>query len=226
MSIFTPPMMVVHLTEKRIEMPLKSTTFNKILVNINRLSKRLQPIMEANNVTETKYFKKPGERLNHILDKINFKKGRGRVSEFQEYLTNQSPEWFSEIKYTTVRSWFSEHAPPMNKINAAIEALNKNNEIPYDLSYIKTWWKVGGHYPFEVNDNNQEASDFFEKLQYKIMALISLEVNSIEDISVEKLNQVREQTLDFARSFKDPKIKECPESYLKILIQHFLNSNS
>ena len=51
----------------------------------------------------------PGDRLNYLLDQIGFISGR--VEAFQNYLIENAADMFEDLKYTTVRSWFQEHAP-------------------------------------------------------------------------------------------------------------------
>lgn len=107
--------------------------------------------MNANIVSKEEAkdrFSITGARLNHILDNIGFKQGRGRVKELQIYLQEHAPEIFGELKYTTVRSWFQNHLPHMRKIDFIIETLQKNYEFNNDVEPIKSWWKVGGYYPF------------------------------------------------------------------------------
>ena len=104
--------------------------------------------MDTNSQAEYEPYDSPGDRLSHILDQIGFKQGRGRVRDFQSYLTDSRPDFFSDLKYTTVRSWFQESAPPMLKIDAIISALKEKYSFHHNISQIKTWWKVGGFYPF------------------------------------------------------------------------------
>lgn len=174
-----------------------------------------------------------GDRLAHILDQVGFKEGRGRVADFHHYLINQENEAFSDLKYTTVRSWFKDHTPPMQKISAIVDSLHEQYQFHHNLSQIKTWWKVGGFYPFvnidgdrtptltQIQDRNAEYED---KLQYIIMALMTEEAgNSFENLSADDLRSIKMKTLNFAKDFSDPFKTECSPEYLRMIIRDNLS---
>jgi len=185
--------------------------------------------MNTNRNTELEAFELPGERLNHILDQIGFKQGRGRVAEFQNYLAEKSPGVFADLKYTTVRSWFQEHSPPMRKIDAAIQALQFEYKFRHDISQIKTWWKVGGFYPFvnesgepapSITDLQQEAKDNEEKLQFVIMSLVTEETGEhFKSLSSKDLVRLKDKVAQFAQDYSDPFKTDCPSDYLRMAIK-------
>lgn len=189
--------------------------------------------MNTNRDTNTEAFELPGERLNHILDQIGFKQGRGRVADFQNFLTEQSPDQFPELKYTTVRSWFQEHAPPMRKIDAVMQALQQVYRFHHDISQIKTWWKVGGFYPFvggsgeptpSITELQQDAKDNEEKLQFVIMSLVTEETGDLfKSLSSQDLVIIKDRVVRFAQEFADPFKTECPSEYLRMAIRDELS---
>ena len=178
-------------------------------------------------------FESPGERLNHILDYIGFKQGRGRVAEFQNFLINTSPKTFEDLKYTTVRSWFQENAPPMRKIDAIMEALQKEYEFRHNISQIKTWWKLGGYYPFPssfsgsaptIDDLKEELDENDQKLQFQIMSLVTEETGeNFANLSSHELYRIKEKAVTFATDYADPFKIVCPNEYIRLIIQHELN---
>lgn len=173
-----------------------------------------------------------GERLNHILDKIGFKHGRGRVTEFHSYLKEYEVEVFNDLKYTTVRSWFQDHTPKMKKIDVIFIALQKNYEFNHDISQIKTWWKLGGYYPFEEKLDFEELgekifseNELDKKLQFKVITLVTEESgNAFSDLSYEDLMKLKDKALQFAQDYRNPFKADCPEEYLRLLIQEELRS--
>lgn len=172
-------------------------------------------------------FDSPGSRLNHLLDQISFKKGRGRATDFQNYLIKACPSVFGALKYTTAKSWFTHSAPPMGKISVIVDQLDQDYSFRYDLSLIKTWWKLGGFYPFGDSNAHQLSENYLEKLQYKVMALITEEAGDLFDnLTVDKLDVIKTNTIKFAHDFVDPAKNECPENYLRIMIKHFLKASA
>ncbi|WP_444928308.1 hypothetical protein ACJJI4_24085 (plasmid) [Microbulbifer sp. TRSA002] len=190
--------------------------------------------MSTKRNTEHDAFGLAGNRLNHILDQIGFRQGRGRMAEFQSYLTDKAPNIFGDLKYTTVRSWFQEHSPPMRKIDAAIQALQYDYTFHHDVSHIKTWWKVGGFYPFvnefgdpvpSINELQQEATDHNEKLQFVVMSLVTEETGELfRTLSSKELVMLKDKAVQFAQDFSDPFKTECPSEYLRIVIKAELSS--
>ncbi|MCG8330640.1 MAG: hypothetical protein MI974_23285 [Chitinophagales bacterium] len=190
--------------------------------------------MNTKRNINTETFELPGERLNHLLDQIGFKQGRGRVTNFQNYLTEKSPNLFSDLKYTTVRSWFQEHAPPMRKIDAVIQALKKEYQFHHDISLIKTWWKMGGFYPFisdsgelspSITDLQKEVKDKEEKLQFLVMSLVTEETGELfKSLSSQDLVKLKDKVVKFANEFADPFEIECPSEYLRMAIRDELSA--
>jgi len=175
---------------------------------------------QTNNMEES------GERLGHILDQIGFRLGRGRIDDFHKFLVDKRPDLFGELKYTTVRSWFHNSAPPMVRVVAVIDALETEYRIQYDLSQIKTWWKVGGFYPFVNSSNNvttpttsnNQICD--QKLQFKIMALVTEEVaDEFDALSGDQLIKIKEKAIQLANDFSNPSLVECPSEYIRMIIR-------
>ncbi|WP_020406832.1 hypothetical protein [Hahella ganghwensis] len=192
--------------------------------------------MGTNTITNINIeaFGTPGERLNHILDQIGFKQGRGRVTEFHSFLSETSPEAFSDLKYTTVRSWFGDHAPPMRKINAAIQSLQTEFKFNHNISQIKTWWKVGGFYPFSVEHDEstpsvselqQSSKENEEKLIFIVMSLITEETGThFHSLPGSELVKIKDKAIEFAKDFSDPFKTNCPERYIRMAIKEELSS--
>jgi hypothetical protein len=174
----------------------------------------------------------PGDRLSHILDQIGFKQGRGRVIDFQNYLTRTSPKYFKDLKYTTVRAWFQDHAPPMRKIDNIFETLQIDYRFQHDVSHIKTWWKAGGFYPFfdKTSTNHpsilellEKAAIAKEKLPFIIMSIVTDETGELfKSLSGSELIRISDKAACFAENFLDPLNLDCPDEYLRIIIRHEL----
>ena len=193
-----------------------------------RLQKVIARTMNTKPNTESPAFELAGDRLNHLLDQIGFKKGRGRVAEFQNYLSENAPDVFSDLKYTTVRSWFQEHSPPMRKIDAVIKALQSEYTIHENIPQIKTWWKLGGLYPFSGSDENVVESegrfeDIDEKIQFIVMSLVTEEAGELfQELSGSELVGLKDKVIQFAKDFADPFKTQCPTKYLRMAVKHEL----
>ena len=186
--------------------------------------------MSANiSPQEDQLFVSSGERLGHILDQIGFKHGRGRINEFHTFLSSKKPEIFGDLKYTTVRAWFHENAPPMRKVDAIVSALQDDYPFQYDVSQVKTWWKVGGRYPFssdykrspaESVDDQESYQASEQKLQFIVMSLVMEETgDSFNDLTGDQLVQIKESAMRLARDFADPFKTECPGEYMRMAIR-------
>lgn len=179
-------------------------------------------------------FEAAGGRLTHILDRLGFKSGRGRVTEFHSFLTASSPEDFSDLSYSTVKSWFQDSSPPMKKMDAVFRALQRDYPITCDLSLVKTWWKLGGIYPFSdssgermlaLEELKQEARENEQKLQFLIMSLITEEAGgNFNGFSGKELVEVRDAVTKFAHDFSDPLKTSCPVEYLRKFVQYELSN--
>lgn len=190
--------------------------------------------MDTNSQAEYEPYNSPGDRLSHILDQIGFKQGRGRVRDFQSYLTDSRPDFFSDLKYTTVRSWFQESAPPMLKIDAIISALQESYSFNHNIPQIKTWWKVGGYYPFidaggeaspTIHDLQKKNEANREKAQFIVMSLVTeVAGDSFSHLTGEELVQLKDSAVRMNDDFADPFKTDCPSEYLKIAIQNELES--
>ena len=176
------------------------------------------------------HFKEPGERLNHILDKIEFKEGRGRSTKLQDYLSSVEPSEFGDLKYTTIKSWFGNNSPTMKKIDLIINALHKDYGFNYNIEQIKSWWKVGGVYPFDelFSTNKPSVSEIQskikaneDKLDFLITSLVVEESRSlIDDLDGSQLCAIKDKAMEFARNFSDPYKTQCSDVYLRAIIKN------
>jgi hypothetical protein len=185
--------------------------------------------MVAMEQEEVQSFDSPGSRLSHLLDRIGFKEQRGKMQDFYQYLRDKDPENFGDLSYSTVRGWFSLYSPSIKKIAFIVDALKQNYRIPCDEKHLKTWWKLGGIYPFylpeaesaeELESLEPESKEAQNKLLYQIMRLISEEDGSHQhSLTREEILSVLEATTDFARDFADPKQTLAPQNYLRAIIR-------
>ena len=169
-------------------------------------------------------FETTGNRLSHILNQIGFKHGRGRIQDLQSYLIDIKPEIFSDLKYTTVRSWFHDSAPPMKKVDVIIEALQNDYLFQNDISQIKTWWKVGGYYPFSHDSKPTalEPSNSIneQKLQFIVMSIVTEETGKeFNELSGDELTQIKEKALQLVKDFIDPFVTVCPNEYMRMAVR-------
>ena len=175
----------------------------------------------------TEQFQSPGARLEHLLAQIGFEEDRGKITDLHNYLIDASPDVFGDLSYGAVRGWFSENAPPMRKIDFVVEALKKKYPFNFDETHIKTWWKVGGFYPFhsslteaEVEQLDADAKSKREKIRYVVMSLIHEESgDSFNDLSADSLREIDEVANAFVRDFTDPYQTTCPNHYLRAIIR-------
>ncbi|MFK5894386.1 MAG: hypothetical protein QM504_14280 [Pseudomonadota bacterium] len=110
--------------------------------------------------TDIKYETK-GQRLAYILDVVGFWSGRGRMSEFHSFLIKNNPDKLQNLKYSTVKAWFGDNAPSMDKISLIIDSINENYKFTHklDLNLVKNWWKIGGYFPFQpAKDSNKKSA--------------------------------------------------------------------
>jgi hypothetical protein len=190
-------------------------------------------MMKTTTHKKSELYDSPGDRLAHILDHIGFKQGRGRVIEFQNYLTSTSPNYFKDLKYTTVRAWFQNHAPTMRKIDAIIETLQINYRFEHDISHIKTWWKAGGFYPFcedepvhqpSILELLDKAATVKEKLPFIIMSIVTEETGELfKSLSGSDLVKISDKMSSFAENFVDPLNMECLDEYLRAVAKYELD---
>lgn len=181
-------------------------------------------------------FDSPGSRLSHLLDRIGFKEQRGKMQDFYRYLQDRDPKNFGDLSYSTVRGWFSIYSPSIKKIAFIVDALKQTYPIPCDEKHLKTWWKLGGIYPFYLSEGegapNQEdheldVEETRNKLRYQIMRLISEEDGSLsQNLTQEEILSVLGATADFARDFADPEQTSPPHQYLRAIIKDQINQRS
>ncbi len=185
--------------------------------------------MVAMEQEKVQSFDSPGSRLSHLLDRVGFKEQRGKMQDFYQYLRDKDPENFGDLSYSTVRGWFSLYSPSIKKIAFIVDALKQNYQIPCDEKHLKTWWKLGGIYPFYLPEAEStealetvepESKEAQNKLLYQIMRLISEEDGSHQhSLTREEILSVLEATTDFARDFADPKQTLAPQHYLRAIIR-------
>lgn len=101
-----------------------------------------------NTIEASQSFSTTGKRLAHILDKAGFKRGRGRMQELHALIKARRPDLFADVSFNTIRSWFRDHAPHVQKIEAIVHILHEDYRFEHDLDLISAWWKLGGFYPF------------------------------------------------------------------------------
>jgi hypothetical protein len=187
---------------------------------------KIREMVTTENGKET-LFDTPGKRLVHLLDQIGFQKDRGIITDLHTYLLNTQPDDFSDLSYGTVRAWFAENSPPMKRMSLVIEALRKNYPFDYDIMHIKTWWKVGGFYPFMESSTDQalaeldnEARATFEKTKFVIMSLVTEECGeSFEKLSADELKTISDAANQFVQDFTDPYQTTCPNRYIRAVIR-------
>lgn len=195
------------------------------------ISGELLPLVECHLVElqmeELTSLEKPGGRLTYLLDSIGFKKGRGRIRSFYQYLVDANPESFGDLKYGAVKSWFNESTPSMSRVDDVIDALHSNFSIGFELPLIKSWWVIGGFNPFEKQTSNvtmenvQQTKELFDFVVQKLIAEELLKLDrppSIEDLSRAKIF-----VLGFIEDFADSKKTACPLEYIKMATKYALD---
>lgn len=170
---------------------------------------------------------KTGDRLNHLLDLIGFRVGRGRVPEFQQYIRTKSIPGLQDLKYSTVRSWFSNNAPPMKKLNLIVDALHTDYEFTESVEQIKVWWKLGGAYPFKNNVHEEFEDISSDKLQFLITSMVTEACGEdFQTLSSTSLIDVKNKAIALARDFANPRKVEVPIEYLRVFIADALKKNT
>lgn len=184
--------------------------------------------VEPNNSPIEQEFPLPGDRLNHLLDVIHFPSGRGRVKEFHQYLIDESANYFEDLNYSTVRYWFKHVCPPMRKIDEVIKALQVHHTINH-ISIVKSWWKIGGVYPFSIKENSVQKSKEMpdvQKLKYVIIGMLTSDCQgAVETLTPEQLAKLKESLFTFAVSFENPECKDIPLKYLHVFMRGLLNGD-
>jgi hypothetical protein len=120
----------------------------------------------------------------------------------------------------------------MRKIGHVLDALKKKYPINFDEKHLKTWWKVGGFYPFqsaisqeELNTLDSQAKVKREKAAYVVMSLIHEESGeSFNDLSTDELDRISQITNAFVNDFTDPYQTNCPNSYIRAIIRDQLRN--
>lgn len=178
---------------------------------------------------EVESFDSPGSRLSHLLKRIGFKEQRGKMQDFYQYLRDKDPENFGDLSYSTVRGWFSLYSPSMKKIGFIVDALKQTYRIPCDEKHLKTWWKLGGVYPFYASESvgmsEQESVDLDDeetrnKLRYQIMRLITEEDGTLsQSLTQEEILSILGATVGFARDYADPAQSSPHQQYLRAIIR-------
>lgn len=171
-----------------------------------------------------KSWAKPGDRFIQILDSIGFPKGYGRMVRLQETLLKYSPETFASLSYSTVKTWFSDRAPSMSRIDDVFEALSNEYTFPNDTRPLKSWWKVGGVFPFD-NEGHASPRAISAKLEITLSVLISREMGEeFNEASVEEIQGIKNEFLRILANFADPSQVEPDEKTLAIILRGILKS--
>ncbi len=131
-------------------------------------------------------FPTKGTRLHHILDKISFKGGRGRITDLQFLLGETFPDEFGDLKYQTIKGWFGKNLPDTEKIDLIIDALIKNNYVfLWNISSVKYWWMTGVDYPFQTPLVKTEDSVNAIRTDPVLVAKVILASQNLRDIILE-----------------------------------------
>tara|TARA_R110001592_G_scaffold316364_1_gene592779 strand:- start:18950 stop:19495 length:546 start_codon:yes stop_codon:yes gene_type:complete len=169
-------------------------------------------------------WERPGERLVKILDEIGFPEGYGRMIKLQEVLILKNKAAFSSLSYSAVKSWFSDRAPTMSRIDDVFDALAEDYPFPNDQRLIKSWWKVGGFYPFKDELDENGIKDISTKLEIKLSVIISnLMGESFADVSTEDLKTIKNKALGILEKFADPVEKEPDDDTLAVIVRGILS---
>ena len=161
-----------------------------------------------------------GERLNKLLDHSGFKRGRGRIPEFQMYLVNKKIPEFETLKYSTVRSWFDDHAPPMKKISLIVDQLHKDFVLQIDIEQLKIWWKLGGISPFPASLDNSYEGEVEKKLRFLITSIVTEQCGrDFEKLPSSTLVDIKEKAIGLAKDFANTEKVDIPIEFLKIFIK-------
>lgn len=165
----------------------------------------------------------PGNRLVHILDKIRFARGYGRISRFHQYLAETDPTNFGDVGYSTVKSWFRTHVPSMDRIDNVFAALESRYSFPADPALVKTWWKIGGYYPFDAETEKRSLEK--DKAEFKATSMImSVIEQEFEDFSANDLFEIRSQAMNFIQDFGDPAKSVPDDEHQRIFILGIIES--
>lgn len=170
----------------------------------------------------TEKFEIAGERLNYILDQIEFKKGRGRVVAFFDFLV-AADVGLEELNYTTCRSWFADHAPPMKKIDLVFQALTKSYKFQVDVATLKAWWKLGGSTnPYEQESKSEVIT---QKTRRTEMSRLVSEIagDQMASIPLEDLVAVIDVLVEFDHHVSTS--KKLDERYLVAICDYLLFKN-
>lgn len=165
----------------------------------------------GNQNTGTERLKSPADRLSYILDKIEFKKGHGRVAELVRYLKETDELNFSNLNYQTVHSWLNRNSPAMKKMIIIMECLGRGYQLGCDERRLSQWWKIGGEDPFnagslnKIEELDEERRQRQSALNFQIMAVLTAEPDSLfADLNGEQLSELVDKGVQFARDFEDP----------------------
>ncbi|MBL4863158.1 MAG: hypothetical protein JKY09_09115 [Crocinitomicaceae bacterium] len=166
-----------------------------------------------NTIAQLQQFEISSDRLKHILDKLGFHSGRGRTKNFHEILKENSPDIFKELKYTTVRSWFQgSTSPSMEKVDSIIDVLLEEYSSDRNAVSLKTWWKVGGVYPFEEAHDSPSK----EKMSFMITGIVTEMVgDKFNEINLDDLEEVRSKLTQLADDFANPNVTDVPRHVMQ-----------
>ena len=139
-----------------------------------------QKIMVKNNKElDEGEWSRAGQRFEHILDKIRFQSGYGRTVRLHKYLMETLPDEFGDISYSTIKAWFQDNSPTMARMDKLVYALQKHYAFPGEIARIKTWWKVGGEYPFNEVASRAQT----DRLKMQVFKQIILRLEKLEEVA-------------------------------------------
>jgi len=151
-----------------------------------------------------------GQRLSHLLDVIGFPSGHGRVNCFHNHLKTNCPHKFGDISYSTVRAWFGNNSPPLEKLIEVLTCIDKSFSIPIEVGLAASWIKAGGINPLEsgvvATDKTIEEDIDFKRIGQTYIKVLSvaekLGVN-IEGLENNPSNKITKSVLEFMSTHPD-----------------------
>ncbi|WP_146047918.1 hypothetical protein [Zhongshania marina] len=112
----------------------------------------------------------------------------------------------------------------MSRIDDVFDALSKEYTFPDDTRPLKSWWKVGGVFPFESGEHANSRA-ISAKLEVTLSVLISQEMGeAFKDASVEEIQKIKNEFLRILATFADPTQSEPDEKTLTVIVKGILNS--
>ncbi|EIF42836.1 hypothetical protein DOK_11666 [gamma proteobacterium BDW918] len=151
---------------------------------------------------------------------MGFPEGHGRMIKLLEYLSQNNPAAFEGLSYSTVKGWFNDRAPGMTKIDDVFEALSHEYSIAGDQRLIKSWWKLGGFYPFT---EDRVESGLSAKLQIQLGNIIAEALGSeLHSASPDTIEGIQSEVVRIVTAFTDPDTTEPDLKTLSTIVQGVL----